>query len=124
MRTSAKGRIGVGGIALYGGNLSGDMILWQKEQSSSETAMGLSLYVTLGILLLIAVRNPSAYRSLITFAAWSSFAHASVMAIMVVRDARARDEWPAVTLLTVIGVALIVLAPAKPSVERLSAAGA
>ena len=66
----------------------------------------------------------SAYGSLITFAAWSSFAHASVMAIMVVRDARARDEWPAVALLTVIGVALIVLAPAKPSGERVSAAGA
>src|SRR3989475_9574230 len=100
------------------------MILWHRDQSSYEGAMGLSLYVTLGILLLIAVRNPSAYRSLITFAAWSSFAHASVMAIMVVRDARARDEWPAVTLLTVIGVALIVLAPAKPSGERVSAAGA
>src|SRR6202521_5674018 len=39
--------------------------------------MMLSLYVTLGIFLLIAVRNPSAHRSLIAFAAWSSFAHAA-----------------------------------------------
>jgi len=52
------------------------MILWQKDQPSYETAMGLSLYVTLGILLLAAVRNPSQHRSLIAFAAWSSFAHA------------------------------------------------
>ena len=30
-----------------------------------------SLYVTLGILLLLAVRNPAAHRSLIAFAVWS-----------------------------------------------------
>ena len=67
------------------------MILWHRDQPSYEGAMGLSLYVTLGILLLIAVRNPSAHRSLIAFAAWSSFAHAAVMTVMVFRDARSRD---------------------------------
>ena len=71
--------------------------------------------------MLISVRIPSSHRSLIAFAAWSSFAHAAVMAVMVVRDVRARCEWPAVVLLTVIGVALTVLAPAKQPVERLSA---
>ena len=40
-------------------------------------AMMLSVYVTLGIFLLLAARNPSANRSLIAFTAWSSFAHAS-----------------------------------------------
>src|ERR1700730_11107953 len=40
-------------------------------------AMMLSLYVTLGIFLLLAARNPSANRSLIAFTAWSSFAHAA-----------------------------------------------
>src|SRR2546430_12379842 len=68
------------------------MILWHRDQPSYEGAMGLSLYVTLGILLLIAVRNPSAHRSLIAFAAWSSFAHAAVMTVMVFRDARSRDR--------------------------------
>jgi uncharacterized protein DUF6632 len=82
--------------------------------------MMLSLYFTLGILLLLAVRNPSAHRSLITFAAWSSFAHATVMAVMVFRDVRTRGEWPAVAILVVIGVPLIVLAPAK---QPVSAAG-
>jgi hypothetical protein len=71
------------------------MILWHRDQPSYEGAMGLSLYVTLGVLLLTAVRNPSAHRSLIAFAAWSSFAHAAVMTVMVFRDARSRDEWPA-----------------------------
>src|SRR5216110_390497 len=41
-------------------------------------AMMLSLYVTLGIFLLLAARNPSANRSLIAFTAWSSFAHAAL----------------------------------------------
>src|SRR6202165_6357863 len=45
-------------------------------------AMMLSLYVTLGIFLLMAARNPSAHRSLIAFTAWSSFAHAVVMTIL------------------------------------------
>jgi hypothetical protein len=44
-----------------------------------DLAMMLSLYVTLGIFLLLASRNPSANRSLIAFTAWSSFAHAAVM---------------------------------------------
>jgi hypothetical protein len=38
----------------------------------------LSLYVTLGIFLLLAARNPSANRSLVAFTAWSSFAHTTV----------------------------------------------
>jgi hypothetical protein len=100
------------------------MTLWYRDQPSYEGAMGLSLYVTLGILLLIAVRNPSGHRSLIAFAAWSSFAHATVMTIMVIRDARSRDEWPAPVILIAIGVAMMVLAPAKRLGERASAAGA
>ena len=37
-------------------------------------SMMFSLYVTLGIFLLLAIRNPSANRSLIAFTAWSSLA--------------------------------------------------
>src|SRR5213080_2265837 len=100
------------------------VILWHRDQPLSERPMGLSLYVTLGILLLIAVRNPSAHRSVIAFAAWSSFAQAAVMTVMVFRDARSRDEWPAPAILIAIGLAMMVLAPAKQLGERASAAGA
>ena len=83
--------------------------------------MMLSLYVALGIFLL-AVRNPSAHRSLIAFSAWSSFAHAVAMSIrgleihnqhvgFLVRSA----------VLVVIGIALIALAPSK-SLARVTAA--
>ena len=89
----------------------------------SEPALGmmLSLYVTLGIFLLIAARNPSAHRSLIAFTAWSSFAHAAVMGTQAFRNVVARGELLGVAALIVIGVTLIVLAPADQLVERLSA---
>jgi len=100
------------------------MILWHRDRSQGGDAMMLSLYVTLGILLLIAARNPTANRSLIAFAAWSSFAHATVMAIMAFQNPSDREFLLASAVLVVIGVALIVLAPTKNSGERLSAAGA
>jgi hypothetical protein len=87
-------------------------------------AMMLSLYVTLGIFLLLAARNPSANRSLIAFTAWSSFAHAAVMGVQAFQNVIARGELLGVAVLVIIGVALIVLAPAKESVERVSVAGA
>src|SRR3989449_9856847 len=57
------------------------MYLWRPGNESPGDAMMLSLYVTLGIFLLLAARNPSANRSLIAFTAWSSFAHAALMAV-------------------------------------------
>jgi uncharacterized membrane protein YoaK (UPF0700 family) len=101
------------------------MSLWKMNESDYGDDMMLSLYFALGIFLLMAVRNPSANRSLITFAAWSSFAHGAVMAVLAVHIASERVSLlTAVAVLVVIGVALIVLAPAKQSGERASAAGA
>ena len=93
-------------------------------RSEAGVAMMLSLHVTLGIFLLIAARDPSANRSLIAFTAWSSFAHAAVMAVQAFRNVIPRGELVGVAALVVIGVTLIVLAPAKRSIERASAAGA
>jgi len=87
-------------------------------------AMMLSLYVTLGIFLLLAVRNPSANRSLVAFTAWSSFAHAAVMAVQAYQKMIERGELLGVAALVVIGVALIALAPAKRPVGQVLAAGA
>jgi len=86
-------------------------------------AMMLSLYVTLGIFLLLAARNPSAHRSLIAFTAWSSFAHASLMAVQAYRNVIERRELLVVTALVIIGFALIALAPAKQSGVLASATG-
>lgn len=78
--------------------------------------MMLSVYVTLGIFLLIAARNPSAHRSLIAFAGWSSVAHAVVMAVQSVYDVAERMHFLiGVALFAIIGVALIALVPPKPA---------
>lgn len=89
------------------------MILWKRDPSSYADAMMGTLYITLGILLLIAVRNPSEHRSLIAFAAWSSVAHAAVMAIMAFHDSSERELLWGVAAFSVIGTVLMALAPAK-----------
>ncbi len=96
--------------------------LWHQNQSMYTFDMMLSLYVALGIFLLMAARNPSANRSLIAFAAWSSFAHAAVMAMTAFSKGGYRGDVWSVAVLVIIGVALIVLGPAKQSGERVSAA--
>ena len=83
--------------------------------------MMLSLYVTLGVFLLLAVRKPSSYRSVICFAAWSSFAHAAVMTVQSVRSVSERMHLlGGSAMFVVIGVALIALAPAKGSTIQAS----
>jgi hypothetical protein len=86
--------------------------------------MMLSVYVTLGIFLLLAARNPAANRSLIAFTAWSSFAHAAVMAVQDYRHVIERQELMGVIVFAIVGVALIALAPAKRLGEQVSTVGA
>ena len=96
-------------------------LLHPADSDTGDTMM-LSLYVALGIFLLIAVRNPSEHRSLIAFAAWSSFAHAVAMSILGLEIPSQRTGFLiGSAVLIAIGVALIVLAPAKQPVERASA---
>ena len=85
------------------------LILMAKQDPA--LAMMMSLYSTLGVFLLLASRNPSAHRSLIAFAAWSSFAHASVMGVQAFLSFIARRELLGAATFIVVGVALIALAP-------------
>lgn len=91
-------------------------ILWNHDQAGYTDAMMGSIYFALGIFLLLAVRNPSANRSLIGFTIWSSLAHASVMAIMAVRDPRAHEFLLGVAIFASIGLLLLVLEPRKPKI--------
>jgi len=86
--------------------------------------MMLSLYVTLGVFLLLAVRNPAAHRSLIVYAGWANIAHATVMALMAVHPASdRRGLLIAAAAAGVIGAVLIALAPERQSGEGISAVG-
>ena len=83
-------------------------------------AMMMSLYATLGVFLLLAPRNPPEHRSLIAFAAWSSFAHVVAMSILGLEIPSQRTgSLIGSAVLVLIGVTLIALAPTK-SVERVS----
>ena len=91
------------------------------HSDTGDTVM-MGLYVALGIFLLIAVRNPSAHRSLIAFAAWSSFAHAVVMSVLGFEIASQRIGFLAGSaVLVVIGVALIGLAQGTRSGQQTAA---
>ena len=85
------------------------LILFVKQEPA--LSMMMSLYVTLGIFLLLASRNPSAHRSLIAFTAWSSFVHAALMGFQAFRNFVRHRELVGVAVLILIGIALIVLAP-------------
>jgi cobalamin synthase len=114
-------------LVVVGSVFSADVLpvmdsLSNQNQSMYTFDMTLGLYVTLGIFLLIAARNPSANRSLIAFTAWSCFAHAALMAMTSLSKGGHRGDLWGVAVLVMIGIALIVLAPAEPSGERVSAA--
>ena len=96
-----------------------------RNPSNSDTGdtMMMALYCTLGIFLLIAARNPSAHRSVIAFAAWSSFAHAMVMSTQAFEIAGQKAGFLiGSAVLVAIGLALIVLAPRKQTEPPVAAA--
>jgi hypothetical protein len=93
------------------------LVMFMREEPA--LSMMMSLYVTLGVFLLLAVRNPSAHRSLIAFTAWSSFAHAALMGTQALLKMIARGELIGVAVLIVVGVVLVAL-----SLARQPAAGA
>jgi hypothetical protein len=90
------------------------MIMFVKQEPA--LAMMLCVYVTLGIFLLMAARNPATNRSLIAFTAWSSLAHAAFMSMQAMRNIIARGELIGSAVLIFIGVALIALSPAREPV--------
>jgi hypothetical protein len=92
------------------------LVLFYAKQPA--LGMMLSLYFTLGILLLLAVRHPAEHRSLIAFTAWSSFAHGALMGVQAFKHIIPGHELIGSAVMFVIGIALLALAPAKKTVER------
>src|SRR5579872_2588480 len=91
------------------------LVLFVRQDPA--TSMMFSLYVTLGVFLLLAVPNPMANRSLIAFTAWSSFAHAAVMGTQAMRNMISHVELVGVAVLIVIGIVLVALAPVATAQE-------
>lgn len=114
------GRVGVGGLVLFlwGYFLFG--ALWHSGWLNGHNdvlPMFLSIITALGVCLLVAVKRPAKHRSLIAYAAWSSLAHAFTMTIQSAQAAAHgmhRSDSPGdIVVFGAIGVALLVLLPAK-----------
>lgn len=87
------------------------MVMMMRQEPA--LSMMLSLYATLGVFLLLAIRTPVEHRSLIAFTAWSSLVHGAWMGTQALLNMVARGELIGVAVLLVIGIALIALAPGR-----------
>ena len=102
--------------------LSGALREGPATTINRQDQMILGIYISLGVFLLIAARNPRQHRSLILFAGWSSLAHDAVMIVQGIQYHDLRDDLVGDAILAVIGLALIALTPAKQA--RATAAAA
>ena len=60
--------------------------VWHDGHGQYYLQMICGLYAVLGVFLIAAARNPSEYRSLISFTIWSSIVHAGIMAAQALTD--------------------------------------
>jgi hypothetical protein len=80
--------------------------------------MLLVIYVTLGIFLLMASRNPLRHGSLIWFAVWSSVAHGGIMTLQAIHESAERAHFLAgVAAMLVVAILLGVFMPRGAAAE-------
>jgi hypothetical protein len=60
--------------------------VWHGGEGRYYLQMICGLYAVLGVFLILAARNPSEHRSLISFTIWSSIVHAGIMAVQAMQD--------------------------------------
>jgi hypothetical protein len=84
---------------------------WHPGQSDY-LQMILGIYVTLGVFLLVASRNPLAHLSLIWFTVWSSVVHGGIMAAQSLANSENMGHlWGDVLALFVVAAVLALLTP-------------
>ncbi len=82
--------------------------------------MILSIYITLGIFLLIAARDPQKHRSLVLFAGWSTLAHVGVMIVQGIQHHDLRGDLVPFSIIAILGLAIVVLSAAARQIHPLS----
>ena len=96
---------------------------WHTGPMSHYLQMILGVYATLGVFLLVAIRNPLAHLSLIWFTVWSSVVHAGIMAMQSLANSEHRGHLLGdVPALLIVAAVLAFLTPrgaaAKPAEVR------
>ena len=86
---------------------------WAWGQGHSHYLMMLiGVYVTLGVFLIIASRNPYAHKDIIWFAVWLNVFHGAVMGVQSINDAAERGHLIGdVPVLFLVAIILAVLMP-------------
>jgi hypothetical protein len=91
---------------------------WHTTGQSNYLQMILGIYVTLGVFLVIASRDPLAHRSLIWFTVWSSIVHGGIMAAQsLVNPEHIGHLWGDVLALFVVAAVLALLMPRGAAVK-------
>jgi hypothetical protein len=90
---------------------------WQVDDGAQ---MILAIYISLGIFLLMASRNPLGNRSLIWFAVWSSIAHGGIMTLQAIHSsANHTDRVAGSAVMFVVAILLGVLMPRGAAAEPI-----
>ena len=97
------------GLATAGANIYPlvTSLLALRPTGGAIAPMFYTILATFGVFLVLAARNPSAYRSLIAYAVWSSFAHTAVMVLMAIQLPTRRGELLAGVAVTGLGALLL-----------------
>ncbi len=75
--------------------------------------MILGIYATLGVFLLLAVREPAQHISLLWFTVWSSVVHAAIMAVHAVMDRQMGHLFGDVAALVLVAAVIGLLMPRR-----------
>lgn len=90
--------------------------VWHGGEGLYYLQMICGIYAVLGVFLIAASRNPSAYRSVISFTIWSSVVHAGIMAVQAIGDSSEHGHLVGdVPALLVVALVLWVLSPESRS---------
>ena len=86
---------------------------WLLQGKNEIEPMFLSVFITVGLFLLLAVKRPSQHRSMIAFIGWWNIAHSSVMVVETVESWKhhIHRNFDDVIIFFVIGVILLALLP-------------
>ncbi|HTC51120.1 MAG TPA: DUF6632 domain-containing protein [Steroidobacteraceae bacterium] len=88
--------------------------VWHGGMGGYYLQMIAGIYAVLGIFLILAARNPTAHRSLISFTVWSSLVHAAIMAVQAVGDPHEHGHLVGdVPALVLVAVVLWYFSPSK-----------
>ena len=113
--------LGTAGANIY--PLVTSFVAGLRPTGGTTAPMFYTILATLGVFLVLAARNPSAYRSLIAYAVWSSFAHTAVMALMALQLPTKRGELLSGVAVTGLSALLLFVTARAASRSEAAVAG-